>query len=125
MPDPRRQIGRSTEDAAAAHLAASGLTVVERNVRFAEGEIDLVCRDGAAWVFVEVKSRRVGWGDSAAAAVTPDKQRRLARLAQHYLKSRRLGAARARFDVVALTLESDGRVRDIRHLRHAFSVEAW
>lgn len=125
MADPRRGLGRSSEDAAAAYLARRGLAVVERNVRFAEGEIDLVCRDGAAWVFVEVKSRRAGWGESAAAAVTPEKQRRLARLAQHYLKRKRLGAAPCRFDVVAVTAGPDGGVDEIRHLRDAFGAEAW
>lgn len=125
MADPRRRLGRDAEDAAAAYLAAAGLAVVERNVRLPEGEIDLVCRDGAAWVFVEVKSRRASWGDPAAAAVTADKQRRLAQLARHYVKWKRLGAAPCRFDVVAVTIGADGGVREIRHLRHAFVVEAW
>ena len=125
MPDPRRGLGRSSEDAAAAWLTRQGLTIAERNVRFAEGEIDLVCRDGATWVFVEVKSRRRGWGDSAAAAVTADKQRRLARLARHYVKCKRLGSAPCRFDVVAVTVEPDGSASEIRHLRDAFAAGAW
>jgi len=123
--DPRRGLGRSTEEAAAAFLADRGLTVVARNVRLAEGEIDLVCRDGDTWVFVEVKSRRAAWGDSAAAAVTRDKQRRLARLARHYLKCKRLGSTTCRFDVVAVTVAPDGGVAEIRHLRDAFEGGAW
>ena len=125
MGDPRGRVGREAEDAAAAYLAGRGLAIVERNVRLPEGEIDLVCRDGAAWVFVEVKSRRASWGDSATAAVTADKQRRLAQLARHYVKWKRLGAAPCRFDVVAVTVGGDGAVSGIRHLRHAFAVEAW
>lgn len=125
MPDPRQRLGRGAEDAAAAYLGGRGLTVVARNVRFPEGEIDLVCRDGPTWVFVEVKSRRRDWGDSAAAAVTAAKQQRLARLALRYLKTKRLGAAPCRFDVVAVTVEPDGGVQQIRHLRGAFDAEAW
>lgn len=124
MPDPRRAIGKSAEDAAAAYLTRRGLSVVERNVRFAAGEIDLVCRDGPAWVFVEVKSRRAEWGEPAA-AVTRDKQRRLGRLAQLYLKDRRLGSVPCRFDIVAVTVAPAGAVAGIRHLRGAFAVEAW
>jgi putative endonuclease len=122
--DPRRGLGRRTEEAAAAFLAAQGLTVVARNVRLTEGEIDLVCRDGDTWVFVEVKSRHAEWGD-AAAAVTRDKQRRLARLARHYLKWKRLGSTTCRFDVVAVTVAPDGGVFAIRHLRDAFEGGAW
>src|SRR2546426_7718637 len=57
MADTRQTLGRSAEDAAAAWLQRSGLSVIARNVRFPEGEIDLVCREGRVWVFVEVKCR--------------------------------------------------------------------
>jgi putative endonuclease len=120
-PDPRRTLGQAAEDAAAAHLRRAGLRVIERNVRFAAGEIDLVCRDGATWVFVEVKCRQARWGDAPSAAVSWHKQRRLTRLALHYLKWRRLGDVPCRFDVVAVTV-ADGGAREVRHLPSAFDA---
>ena len=120
-PDPRQAIGRDAETAAAEHLTRAGFRILERNVRLGHGEIDLVCRDGDVVVFVEVKCRRATWGDAPAAAVSWHKQRRLTRLAQHYLKWRRLDGARCRFDVVSVTLEADGRL-DIAHLRSAFDA---
>jgi len=57
--------------------------------------------------------------------VTPQKQRRLGRLAQHYLKWKRLGEVRCRFDVVAVTLDAQERVKAIRHLPGAFEVDPW
>ena len=96
MGNARQALGRSAEDAAAACLRRAGLTVVERNVRFPEGELDLVCREGERWVFVEVKCRQARWGDPPAAAVSPAKRNRLVRLAQHYVKARRLGDPRCR-----------------------------
>lgn len=119
--DQRRLIGQDAEDAAARHLHRAGVHVVERNVRFREGEIDLVCRDGDVWVFVEVKCRRAAWGDAPGAAVSWWKQRRLTRLAAHYLKWRRLGDVRCRFDVVAVSIADDG-VGTIRHIRAAFDA---
>lgn len=119
--DARRQTGAAAEAAAAAFLETAGLRVIERNVRFAHGEIDLVCRDGDVLVFVEVKSRRARWGDGPASAVSPLKQWRLTRLAQHYLKWRRLGAPRCRFDVVAVTVDDAGALT-MRHLRDAFEA---
>ena len=92
-------------------------------MRFTHGEIDLVCRDGDAWVFVEVKARRPGWDDAPGAAVSWAKQRRLARLAQHYLKWRSLGDVRCRFDVVEVTDDRRGTV-SVRHLRSAFDAPA-
>jgi len=120
-PDPRHIVGRDAETAAADHLARAGFKILERNVRLGHGEIDVVCRDGDVIVFVEVKCRRATWGDPPAAAVSWHKQRRLTRLAQHYLKWRRLEAARCRFDVVSVTLHADGR-SNIGHVRGAFDA---
>ena len=121
MGDTRRQTGAAAEAAAAEFLEAAGLRVIDRNVRFAHGEIDLVCRDGEVLVFVEVKSRRARWGDGPASAVSALKQWRLTRLAHHYLKWRRLGEPRCRFDVVAVTVDDDG-TSTVRHLRGAFEA---
>jgi putative endonuclease len=121
MSDARRKTGAAAETAAAAFLERAGLRVVERNVRFPHGEIDLVCRDGDVLVFVEVKCRQTRWGDDPAAAVSGLKQWRLTRLARHYLKWRRLGEPRCRFDVVAVTADG-GDVRAVRHLRGAFDA---
>jgi putative endonuclease len=121
MADERHARGRSAEEAAVRHLERAGLPVVARNVRFAEGEIDVVCRDGATVVFVEVKARRAGWDDAPAAAVSWRKRRRLVRLAQHYLKWHRLADVRCRFDVVAVTVAADGTLA-VRHIPHAFDA---
>jgi putative endonuclease len=119
--DPRRRTGAAAEAAAAEFLERAGLRVIDRNVRFAHGEIDLVCRDADVLVFVEVKSRRARWGDGPASAVSALKQWRLTRLAHHYLKWRRLGDPRCRFDVVAVTIDDDG-ASTVRHLRGAFEA---
>src|SRR6266571_5745811 len=121
MADPRATLGRQAEDAAARALERAGLTVVERNVRFRAGELDLVVRDGPVWVFVEVKARQARWGDAPGAAVEWRKRRRIVRLAQLYLKSRGLDAVPCRFDVVAVTVGDDGLAR-VRHLPAAFDA---
>ena len=81
------------------------------------------CRDGDAWVFVEVKCRQARWGDGPAAAVSWVKRRRLIRLAQAYLRWRGGPTARCRFDVVAVTADGD-RVLEVRHLPAAFDASA-
>jgi len=121
MAENRHTLGRAAEDAAARFLRAAGLAITERNVRFAEGEIDLVGRDDGVVVFIEVKCRRAGWDEAPAAAVSWHKQRRLTRLAQHYLKWRRLDGVRCRFDVVSVTLDERGALQ-VHHVRSAFDA---
>lgn len=100
---PRQQQGFDAEARAEAFLGRHGLVTVDRNVRYRGGEVDLVMRDGACWVFVEVRERRDARFGGAAASVGPAKQRRVALAAQLYLL-RRFGQRAwpaCRFDVVA------------------------
>lgn len=94
MTDIRRQVGRRGEDLAAQWLVERGMTVLERNWRCAEGELDIVARTGDGVVVVcEVKCRTgLGYGDPLE-AITYDKVRRLRQLAgiwarQHGLRRR-------------------------------------
>ena len=116
---PRQRAGAAAEDAAARHLQKQGLTVLERNLRFRGGELDLVCREGASLVFVEVRLRRDARYGGAAASVDTFKQRRLAYAAQLYLLER-FGSRPppCRFDVVAFS--ADGT---IEWIRDAFAVD--
>jgi putative endonuclease len=100
---PRQREGFDAEARAETFLGDHGLVPVARNVRFRGGEIDLVMRDGAHWVFVEVRARRDARHGGAAASVGWRKQQRLALAAQLYLLSRfgQHGWPACRFDVVA------------------------
>lgn len=96
-----RQEGEKAEALAAAFLQRQGLSVVEKNYRCRQGEIDLICRDGSALVFVEVRLRRSQGFGGAAESITRQKQRRIILAAQHYLA--KLGKLPScRFDAVLL-----------------------
>ena len=96
---PAQAAGGAAEEAAARFLAGNGLTIVARNYRTRFGEIDLVARDGASLVFVEVRLRSSARFGGAAASVDWRKRRRLESAARHFLA--RLGREPAcRFDVV-------------------------
>ena len=96
------------------------MRIVGRRVRTPLGEIDLVARDGATWVFVEVKTRRATDVAEALEAVTAEKQRRLTRLAVAYLRRHKLLNQPARFDVVGISWPSDDQVPQVRHIENAF-----
>jgi putative endonuclease len=92
--------GDAGEALAADYLARQGLRVIERNFRVKGGEIDLICRDGAMTVFVEVRSRGGSSFGGAAASITPAKQRRLILAARHWLMQH--GEVPCRFDAVLI-----------------------
>ena len=112
----RQALGQSGEDRAAAELERRGYAILERRYRTRYGEIDIIARDGETTVFVEVKVRATGECGTAAEAVTPRKQRRLASMALDYLARPAGTNVPCRFDVVAI----DGG--DLTVIRDAFGV---
>ena len=74
--------GGSASSVAVDHLSAAGLTVLERNWRCREGELDIVARDGPQLVFVEVKTRSSLAFGSPAEAVDRRKAARIRQLAR-------------------------------------------
>ncbi|WP_420450525.1 YraN family protein [Ilumatobacter sp.] len=95
--------GRWGEDLAEAHYRRNGYRILDRNWRTSTGELDLVVEGGGVVAFCEVKARRTDRYGPAAAAVGPDKQRRIRTLALEWLDGRRPRPQRIRFDVVTVT----------------------
>ncbi|MDP9093764.1 MAG: YraN family protein [Actinomycetota bacterium] len=115
-------VGLLGEQLAVDFLAESGLTVLERNWRSADGEIDIIARDGAVLAFVEVKTRSsLAFGDPAE-AISPAKAARYRRLAAQWLNARRSSGQRwpeVRFDVVAVVRRTPAGP-SVRHIKAAF-----
>jgi putative endonuclease len=118
----RLQLGRIGEAAAVAHLEARGYRILQRNFRCPLGEIDLVAWQGAATVFVEVKTRSSEDYGPPFEAITRLKQRRLTRLAAYYLKGTQRLDRPARFDAVSVTVRRDGRIEAVELLVDAFEA---
>jgi len=107
MSHARRALGAAGEEAVARWYARAGYSVLARNWRVREGEIDLVARRGATIVFCEVKTRRGDAFGTPAEAVTARKQARLRTLAVRWLAAFDAHADVLRFDVASVT--PDGR----------------
>src|SRR5215813_7945273 len=93
--------GMQYEEEALRFLRREGLRLEERNYTCRLGEIDLVMRDGATLVFVEVRMRRNHSFGAAAESITPRKRARLLAAARHYLAGRR-AMPMCRFDAVLI-----------------------
>ncbi|WP_370634769.1 YraN family protein [Polynucleobacter sp. IMCC 30228] len=97
-------IGKKAEAAAKEYLQCAGLNFVTLNYRCRMGEIDLIMRDQATLVFVEVRARSSSnWG-GALASINASKQNKIYKTAQYYLQShyRAKDYPSCRFDVIAI-----------------------
>ncbi len=120
-----RALGKFFEGAAKKYLEAQGMTCVDRNYVCRGGELDLVLRDGAYWVFAEVKARKSIDHGTPAEFVNSTKRRRLCRAAQLYMLENGIGEdALCRFDIVEITYktDADGAPQDLKinHIADAF-----
>ncbi|MHB1293382.1 MAG: YraN family protein [Anaerolineae bacterium] len=107
----KKTTGALGEQLACDALVARGYQIVARNWRCATGEVDIVARDGACWVFVEVKTRRGQGRGLPEDAFTPRKGERVSQLAEVYLAEQGLPEVDWRVDLVAVELDAADRLK--------------
>jgi len=112
---PAQASGGEAEEQASRFLARHGLDIVARNYRTRFGEIDLVAREGATLVFVEVRMRSSERFGGAAASIDGRKKDRIVAAARQFLARLRQEPP-CRFDVITL----DGAAP--KWMRGAFEV---
>ncbi|MHB0859301.1 MAG: YraN family protein [Anaerolineae bacterium] len=106
----RKGTGALGEQLASDALVSRGYEIVARNWRCATGELDIVARDGACWVFVEVKTRRGRGRGLPEDAFTPRKGARVSQLAEQYLAEQGLADVDWRVDLIAVELGAGDRL---------------
>jgi putative endonuclease len=128
-----REAGIKGEAAVREHVQRLGWHVVDHNVRWREGELDLISVDGHDLVFAEVKTL-IARGGARRTAFSPfesidrRKQLQIRTLARRWLvdELRRMddrsgrSFAGLRFDAFGVTLDEHGQVLEIEHLEDAF-----
>lgn len=113
-----RDKGWATEQEAKRYLIAHGLKWIASNYSCRLGEIDLIMQEDDCLVFTEVRSRSSDLFGGAAASVTLNKQKKLLKVAHHFLMTHtQYFKSPARFDVVSF----DGRnLTQINWIKNAF-----
>jgi len=120
--DLRHHLGRVGERLALEHLERLGYRLLARNYRTRFGELDLIVCNDTTIVFAEVKARRVSAVVSSLESVPPRKQRQVRKMAAAWLveATDRPRSRDLRFDVVAVTVDRDGRLARLDHMEGAF-----
>ena len=93
----RKTLGARGEDMAVDFLKKKGYTILHRNYRCRAGEIDIIARTKNTLCFIEVKTRQTGAFGPPQEAVTPRKQRTIARVALDFVQRHHVENWAARF----------------------------
>jgi len=117
----RLELGKLGEALAYKRLKRLGYKKIIRNYRCPLGEMDLIATDGDTLVFIETKTRRGRSIGYAKEAVNARKKHQLSKVALFYMKSNNCCEAKARFDVIAVSL-LQGKPQ-IEVIKNAFDLE--
>ncbi len=108
------RVGARAERAAARYLRRLGHTIVERNARLGQGEIDIVSthRDVVVLTEVRYRSEGIAW---AADSVGRTKTAAMVQAARQYIRRERLRGAPIRIDLILATRL--GRRFELTHIQ--------
>ena len=125
---PERQTGNLGERTAVNFLRKKGYKILEKNYVASNSEIDIIAFKENTTAFVEVKTRSMtSLGkiqDRPASSVTPEKQRKIIKAANHYARLHP-SDSRLRLDIIEVYLEDrklGKKVKEIKHLKGAFDL---
>ncbi len=118
--DTKKQLGVLGENTAALYLTERGYSIIMRNYRCKQGEIDIIARDDDTFIFVEVKARTSLAYGMAKESVNWHKQKKIRNCALWYLNQNNLDNANVRFDVIEIYFKKNQANQHINHLLGAF-----
>ena len=111
----RAQRGTFGEDLAADYCKRKlGYQLIVRNWRYKRDEVDLICRDGAVLVFVEVRARAEDALVSGFHSVGKRKKEVLRRGYKNYLNQLQNPPKHFRFDIIDVAISNSGS-GEVRH----------
>ena len=120
-PPHKKALGIKGEQLAVKFLKKQGYTILQRNYRCSRGEIDVICYDHGAIVFIEVKTRQSGAYGPPELSVTGAKKKQIIKAASHYAARKKLEGVDLRYDVVSISYAPQKKHPEVTLFKNAFS----
>ncbi len=107
------EFGKFGEEKAVEFLKKNGYKIIERNYRTKIGEIDIIARKKREIIFIEVKTRSSDDFGMPEESINERKLRKIEKVAQIYLKNKKLKIP-FRFEILSiLTKDNDFKIKII------------
>lgn len=120
-PLTKREAGDRGEQIALQYLTGKGYRHLQSNYTAPCGEIDLIMYDSKYLIFVEVRMRANRAFGHPLETITPAKQRKIRKTAEHFMLKNTKSTLQPRIDVVAIDAPSGGYEDvQIEHIIDAF-----
>ncbi len=114
-----KEIGDSGENRAVSFLKSNNYTIVARNFRTRQGEIDIIALKDEVLAFVEVKTLPSGNFETLSHELNERKQKRILETAKIFLlNNRQYNNSKVRFDVAVIDMPG---LDTVYYIKNAFS----
>lgn len=110
------ELGRYGENVAANYLVDHGYDVIERNVRYRFGEVDIIAKKEDGLIVVEVKTRRTQTYGMPCEAVHWKKKQHIRHVVSMFLATRDVDYEYIQFDVIEVYVTEEERPQ-LRHMK--------
>lgn len=111
------ELGQNGEQIAVNHLVNKGFEIIERNYKWKNAEIDIICKKNNLLIVVEVKTRNsIALGEPYL-SVTRSKQKQIIKVTNRYIELNNV-QEEIQFDVVSIILNQ--HQTKIEHIENAF-----
>lgn len=104
--DSKQIIGKIGEEWAAKYLKEKGYTIIRRNFRCRQGEIDIIGKEKEELVFIEVKTRTNKKYGEPIEAVNNIKKKHIIRAIEFYLYTNQLTNEQVRIDIIEVYIHN-------------------
>jgi len=119
----RQEVGKLGEKLAQGFLKKRGYHILETGFRCRSGEIDIVAQRKGCLIFVEVRTKSNLDFGTPEESITQGKKRKLITSALSYISTHQDLPSAWRIDVVAIEIDSEGKVRRIALIENAVEEE--
>mgnify|MGYP006301707025 CR=1 FL=1 len=113
-------VGKNGENIAYNYLTKNGYNILEQNFKVIFGEIDIIAEKKNCISFIEVKSRMSKKYGLPEEAITIKKKNKIIKVAEYYIKKRRIKNKLYCFDVISIYFEKN-ILKELRHIKNAFN----
>lgn len=112
----RHLLGKSGEDIAAKYLDALDYSIICRNFKCQQGEIDIIAKDKKELVFIEVKTRSNKNYGKPLEAVDFIKQKHIYKASEYFVYINKLDNRYIRYDVIEIYLKDKFYINHLKNV---------
>lgn len=114
----KKDLGNMGEEKASNFLIQDGYSILARNFRTNQGEIDIIAKKNEEYIFIEVKTRTsIKYGEPIE-AINKNKKKHIVNASKYFIYKNKLNNKYIRYDIIEVYINKKSQL--INHIKNVF-----